>query len=81
MAVMKLIHESSHAGVTTLINCYNAMIEIDIELIKKHMLESTRLGGEKSDVFKLAIKYVTNDKTEIDETNVGELAEMLIAAI
>ena len=61
MGVCKLIRESSHAGVTTLINCYNAMIEIDIELIKKHMLESMRLGGEKSDILKLAIKYVSNE--------------------
>ena len=66
MVVCKLIQESPHAGVKTLINCYKPMIEIDIELIKKHMLDSTRLGGEKSDVFKLAIKYVTNDNTEIN---------------
>ena len=80
-AVIKLVKESTHAGLTALINCYNAIIEIDVELIKKHMLESTRLGGEKTDVFKLAIKYFTNDKTEIDETDLGELSEMLILAI
>ena len=45
------------------------------------MLESTRLGGEKTEVFKLAIKYITNDKTEIDTTDLGELTEILIAAI
>ena len=81
IVICKLIRESSYAGVKTLINCYNPMIETDIETIKKHMLECTRLGGEKTDVFKLAIKYVTNDKTEIDETDLGELAEILIAAI
>ncbi len=53
IVIRKLIQESSFAGVKTLINCYNPMIETDIETIKKHMLESTRLGGEKSDVFKL----------------------------
>ena len=49
IVIRKLIQESSFAGVKTLINCYNPMIETDIETIKKHMLESTRLGGEKAD--------------------------------
>ena len=81
IVIRKLIEETTFAGIKTLINCYNPMIDTDIEMIKKHMLESTGLRGEKADVFKLAIKYVTNDHTEINEKNVDELTEMLIAAI
>ncbi|MCP4355943.1 MAG: hypothetical protein GY793_10005, partial [Proteobacteria bacterium] len=61
IVLRKLIDETTFAGIKTLINCYNPMIVTDIEMIKKHMLESTGLRGEKADVFKLAIKYVTND--------------------
>ena len=69
-------------GIVKLIECYNPMRGDDIELIKKHMLEYSGYGRENILVYKAAIEFVTNnDKDDISEMDIGELAEILIAAI
>lgn len=80
-ALSKLSSETDHYGIKKLIDCYNPICDGDIELMKKHMLDISGFGEDNVFIFKLAIKFVADDDTEIDETDIGELAEILLAAI
>ena len=78
----KLLSVTKNYGIRKLIECYHLMNENDIELIKKHMLDCSGYGNENIKIYKLAIEFITNnEKEEINETDIGELAEILIAAI
>ena len=76
-----LMDKAKDYGVLKLIDCFNALFENDIELIKRHMLDHSGYDKDTIPIYKLAIKYVTNSEEEINETDIGELAEILIAAI
>ena len=52
-----------------------------MEMMKKHMLEASENWRDKERKYKSAIKFVVNDEKEIEETDIGELAEMLLEAI
>ena len=83
----KLLKDAENYGIETygikkLIECFNPMLENDIELIKEHMLKTSGYGKENILIYKVAIEFVTNnDEDEITEMDIGELAEILIAAI
>ena len=79
--VSKLMDDAKNYGIKKLIDCFNAMFEQNIELIKKHMLDHSGYEEDTIPVYKSAIKYVKNSEEEINETDIGELAEILIAAI
>ena len=81
LVLSELMSGTKNYGVGKLIECFNAMFENDVELIKKHMLDHSGYGKDSIPIYKLAIKYVTNSDEEINETDIGELAEILIAAI
>ena len=64
-------------GIKKLLECFNPMIENDIEKMKKHMLEYSGYGLENILTYKSAIEFVTNnDKDDIKETDLGELEEI-----
>lgn len=79
--VSKLMDDAKDYGVQKLIDCYNPLYENDIETIKKDMLNHSGYDKDTIPIYKLAINYVTNLEEEINETDIGELAEILIAAI
>ena len=64
-----------------LIDCYSPVLYGDIDLMKKHMLDLSESWKEKEKAFKTAIRFVVNNDDEIDESNIGELAETLLQAI
>jgi hypothetical protein len=65
-----------------LLECFNPLIENEIEQMKKHMFEYSGYELDNILTYKSAIEFVTNnDKDDITETDLGELAEILIAAI
>ena len=78
-AISKLGMETKNKDIKTLIDCYNPII--DMEMMKKHMLEASENWRDKERKYKLAIKFVVNDEKEIEETDIGELAEILLEAI
>ena len=45
------------------------------------MLDISGQGNDGISIYKQTIKFVTNDDTEIKETDIEELAEILIAAL
>ena len=79
--VSKLMDDTKDYGIQQLINCFNPLFENDIELTKKHMLHHSGYDKDTIPIYKLAIKYVANSEEEINEMDIGELAEILIAAI
>lgn len=69
-------------GIKKLLECFNPLIENEIEQMKKHMFEYSGYELDNILTYKSAIEFVTNnDKDDITETDLGELAEILIAAI
>ena len=69
-------------GIEKLLECFNPLIDKDIEQMKKHMLEYSGYELDNILTYKSAIEFVTNnDKDDTTETDIGELAEILIAAI
>ncbi|CAL4203620.1 unnamed protein product, partial [Meganyctiphanes norvegica] len=78
-AISKLGLETNDNDIKKLIDCYNPII--DMEMMKKHMLEASENWSEKESKYKSAIKFVVNDEKVIEETDIGELAEMLLGAI
>ena len=80
-AVTKLSSETDNNNIRKLIDCYNPIISGDIEMMKKHMLAESEEWEDKEEIFKSAIKFVINNEEEVDETNLCELAEVLLAAI
>ena len=79
--VSKLMDDAKNYGIQQLINCFNPLFENDIELTKKHMLHHSGYDKDTIPIYKSAIKYVANSEEEINEMDIGELAEILIAAI
>ena len=77
----KLDIETDDINVKKLIDCYNPVLRGDIDMMKKHMLDVSESWTEKEKAFKNAIRYVLNDENEIIESNIGDLAESLLAAI
>ena len=78
-AISKLGLETNDNDIKKLIDCYNPII--DMEMMKKHMLEASENWSEKESKYKSAIKFVVNDEKVIEETDIGELAEMLLGDI
>ena len=68
-------------NIEKLIDCYSPVLYGDFDLMKKHMLEVSETWKEKEKVFKRAIRYILNNDKGIKETNIGDLAEMLLQAI
>ena len=64
-----------------LIDCYSPVLYGDFDLMRKHMLDLSEMWTEKENIFKNAIRYVLNNDENINETNIGELAEILLQAI
>ena len=77
----KLEIETDDINIKKLIDCYNPVLRGDIDMMKKHMLDVSESWIEKEKAFKMAIRYVLNDDNEIIESNIGDLAESLLAAI
>ena len=77
----KLVKETDNINVKKLVDCYNPVLRGDIDMMKKHMLDVSESWTEKEKAFKNAIRYVLNDENEIIESNIGDLAESLLAAI
>ena len=80
-ALNQLISETKVYGMMKLMDCFSPMYESKVEMIKSHMLDISGYGNDGISIYKQTIKFVTNDNTDINETDVGELAEILIAAI
>ena len=78
-AISKLSIETNDNDIKKLVDCYNPII--DMEMMKKHMLEASENWRDKERKYKSAIKFVVNDEKEIEETDIGELAEILLGAI
>ena len=78
-AISKLSIETNNMDTRKLIDCYNPII--DLEMMKKHILEASESWRDKERKYKTAIKFVMNDRLDIKETDIGELAGMLLAAI
>ena len=78
-AISKLSIETNNMDTRKLIDCYNPII--DLEMMKKHILEASESWRDKERKYKTAIKFVMNDGLDIKETDIGELAGMLLAAI
>lgn len=77
----KLEIETDNVDIRKLIDCYNPVLCGDVDMMKKHMLDTSDKWKDKEDRFKAAIMYILNDYKECEEKNVGDLAEILIAAI
>ena len=80
-ALSKLVSETKEYGIIKLIECYNQTSDGDIEEMKNSMLSISGIDEEHASVFKKTIQFVTNDENEIMETDLGELADILIASI
>ena len=79
--ISQLDIETDDINIKKLIDCYNPVLRGDIDMMKRHMLDVSESWIDKEKSFKMAISYVVNDENEILETNIGDLAESLIAAI
>ena len=62
-AISKLGIETNNTDIKILIDCYNPII--DMEMMKKHMLEASENWRDKERKYKSAIKFVVKDKKEI----------------
>ncbi|MCP4395358.1 MAG: hypothetical protein GY804_13995, partial [Alphaproteobacteria bacterium] len=80
-ALNQLMSETLVYGMRKLLDCFSPTYESKVEMIKSLMLDTSGYGNDGISVYKQTIKFVTNDNTDINETDVGELAEILIAAI
>ena len=80
-ALTKLTSETKNHITIKLIDCYNPIISGDIEMMKKHMLEESDSWENKEELFKTAIKFVTNNEEVVEESNISELADILLSAI
>ena len=80
-ALSKLISETEEYGMKKLMDCFNPVYKSKVEMIRSNMLNFSGYGKDGISVYKQTIQFVTNDVTEIKETDIGELAEILIAAI
>jgi len=80
-ALSKMVSETKDYGIIKLIECYNHTPDGDVEEMKAAMIGLSGIGDDYATVFKRAIQFVTNDEKEIEETELGVLADILIASI
>ena len=80
-AISKMLSETNDYGIIQLIQCYNHTADGDVEEMKAAMIGLSGIGDDYATVFKRAIQFVTNDEEEIEETEFGVLADILIASI
>jgi len=79
-ALSKLCSDTEDGKIRKFIECYQQSDEGDIEVAKNAMLKLYELESQES-ILKEAIKFVTNDPIEINESDPEELADLLIASI
>merc|ERR1712029_1224763 len=79
-ALSKLCSDTEDGKIRKFIECYQQSDEGDIEVAKNAMLKLYELESQES-ILKEAIKFVTNDLIEINESDPEEIADLLIASI